>query len=321
MDIYRDYFTRENLALELAKAPFTPGRLGQLGLFETVPLTSTTLAVAEGAKDSGRILTAIPRGAPRQVQKLDKEKVHTFVTGTYGDEGYVYADEALNARGAGASGSPEVILDRRNRLIARLRRTADYTHESLRMATLLTPSSTEFGNAPASVVIAVQTSGTKVRQEIFNKIIVPIENALDGVTFTGVHCFCSDGYWSDLIEASGIKETYLNYQAAAELRGSVTQSFVFGGVTFERYRGTSSVKITDNEAYAFPVGVEGLFIQGFAPNDTMESVGDGALGMPYYLGSMPIKGSQGTKAIEISIQTHPKMVCGRPKAILRITKS
>jgi hypothetical protein len=84
---------------------------------------------------------------------------------------------------------------------------------------------------------------------------------------------------------------------------------------WERYRGTSTVKITDNKAIAFPVGTSGVFFQAFAPNDTLESVGDGALGLPYYLGSMELKDSQGTKGFEISVQSHPKMVCGRPGAV------
>lgn len=321
MDIFRDYFTRENLVRSLAQAPYTPGRLGELGIFETVNLTSTTFAVEEQAKDAGKILTAISRGAPRQQTSLDKRKVHTFTTGTYGDEGAVYADEVLNARGAGVNGQAEIIEDRRNKLVAKLRRTMDYTHESLRMTCLLNPGSTEFGSAAAAQTIAVQTDTTKTRQEIFNKIIVPIETALDGIPFAGVHVFCSDGYWSDLIENKQIRETYLNWQAAAELRGETRQAFSFGGVMWERYRGTSAVKITDNQAVAFPVGAMELFWQAFAPTDTMESVGAGALGQPYYLGAKPVQDALGTKAMQVAIASHPVMVCGRPSAIIPLKKS
>lgn len=321
MDIFRDYFTRENLVRALTKAPYTPGRLGELGLFESVPLTSTTFAVEEQTTDAGRVMTPIARGAPRQNTGLDKRRVHTFTTASYGDQGAVMADEVLNSRGAGVQGQAEVIEDRRNRLVAKLRRSIDLTHESLRMTRLLSPGSAEFGSAPAPAVIAVQTAGTKVRQEIFNKIIVPIENALDGLEFTGVHVFCSDGYWSDLIENEQIRQTYLNWTAAAELRGETRQSFSYGGVTWERYRGTAAVKITDNEAVAFPLGTSGVFWQAFAPNDTLESVGTGALGQPYYMGSKPILDSQGTKGMEVSVQSHPVMVCGRPGVIRRLTRA
>lgn len=321
MDIFRDYFTRENLVRSLAQAPYVPGRLGELGLFETVPLTSTTFAVEESAKDGRRVLTPIARGAPRLKTGLDKRKVHTFVTTTIGDSGEVYADEVLNSRGAGTEAAAEIIIDRRDRLVAKLRGNVDLTHESMRMTCLLNPGSTEFGSAAASAIIAVQTAGTKVRQEIFNKIIKPIEAALDGVAYRGIHALCEDGYWADLIENEQIRQTYLNWQAAAELRADPRESFVFGNVTWERYRGGSGVNIAANEAVAFPVGAPGLFWQALAPTDTMESVGAGALGQPYYLGAQPIKDALGTKAMEVAIASHPVMVCGRPAAVRRITRS
>lgn len=322
MDIYRDYFTREELVRVLAQAPYTPGLLGQLGLFEPVPLTGTTFAVEEETKDGARILTAHPRGAPREQTNLDKRKVHTFaVTSFYGDQGNVYADEVLNARGAGTSGAAEVITERRNRLVAKLRRNIDLTHENLRMQCILNPASTEFGAAASAATIAVQTDATKLRQEIFNKITLPMEAALDGLAFGEPLVLCSNGYWADLIEAKSIKETYLNYQAAAELRGAVAEEFVFGGVRWRRYRGSGTVKIPDNEARAIPTGVQGTFWLPMAPNDTMESVGTGALGQPYYMGSKPFGDSQGTKGWEVSIQSHVRAICGRPACIIPIQKS
>lgn len=318
MDIFRDYFTRENLVRALAKTPYTPGRLGELGIFETVPLTSTTFAMEVETTDAGRVLTPITRGGPRTKTGLDKRSVVTFNTASYGDDGAVYADEVLAARGAGTTGSAEIVQNRRDRLVAKLRRNMDLTHESLRMAKLLAPGSTELGSTPTDATIAVQTDATKTRQEIFNKIIVPIEQALDGLTFSGLHVFCSDGFWSNLIENKQIRETYLNWQAAADLRNDPRMMFSFGNVTWERYRGTSAVKIEDDHAVAFPVGVQGLFFQAFAPNDTVESVGSGALGEPYYLGSDVVKDAMGTKAVQVAIASHPVMVCGRPAAIRRL---
>lgn len=321
MDIYRDYFTRENLVRSLEKAPYTPGRLGELGIFETVPLTSTTFAVEESATDAGKVLSAIPRGAPRQTSGLNKRKVHTFATQTFGDDGYVAADEALNARGAGTAGQAEVIQERRDRTMARLRRTIDLTHESLRMSCLLSPGSTEFGSAGTEQTIAVQTDATKLRGEIFKKIIKPVESALQGVPFSGVHVLCEDGFWENLIENKHIRDTYLNWSAAAEARGDTRMAFSYGGVMWERYRGTSAVNITTNKAVAFPIGAPDTFWQAFAPNDTMESVGAGALGQPYYVGAQPVKDALGTKGMQMAIASHAKMVCGRPGSVFLIKMS
>lgn len=329
MDIYTDFFNRTELVRVLALQPYTPGLLGSLGMFQSVPISSTIFAVEEQPKNGGRVLTAMPRGAPRQTMGQDKKKLHTFpVTDQYGDQGAVWADEVLNARGAGTSGAKEVIEQRRSEQMARMRLTVDKTHEYLRMAKLLSPASTEFGAAASGAVIAVQTDATKTRKEIFDKIIVPIESALDGSSYSSIVVLCSDGYWSDLMDNKQIRDTYINWEAAATLRGGmqgangqVAAPFPWGDVTWMRYRGTSDCKIPDNEARAFPVGVPDLAWQAFAPNTTVESVGTGALGQPYYVGSKPITDSQGTLGWEMSIQSHVRMVVGRPAAILPITKT
>lgn len=322
MDIYRDYFTREELVRELAKQQYNPGLLGTLGLFEHVPLTGTEFAVEEGVKNGARILTAMPRGAPRQKSTLDKAKVHTFtVRDQYSDEYSVMADEVLNARGAGPSGIKQVVEAKRAAGVKKLRETIDLTHENLRMQAILSPATNEFGSAASSAVIAVQTSTTKLRKEIFAKIIKPMEAAMDGLKFGPPIVLCSDGYWEDLIVAESIEKTYLNYQAAAELRGAVAEEFVFGGCRWMRYRGTSAIKIPDNEARAIPTQVQGFGWLPMAPNNTMESVGTGALGQPYYMGSKELKDSQGTLGWEMSIQSHVRAIVGRPAAILPLTKS
>lgn len=321
MDIYRDYFNREELVKSLANAPYTPGLLGSMGIFTPIPLASTTFGIEVETKDSGKIMTRIARGSPRTRTGLDKRSVVTFDTHSYGDQGDVMADEVLNSRAVGTSGAREVIENRRNRLVAKLRRNADMTFENMRMAALLSPASTEFGAAASSVAIAVQTDATKLRQEIFNKIILPIEAELDGLSFGMPAVLCSNGYWSDLIESKAIKDTYLNTAAADAMRKVETSEFVWGDVRWIRYRGTGSIVIPANEARAIPTGVEDLAYMAYAPNDVMESVGQGALGQPYYLGSMELKDSQGTKGWEVSIQSHPRAVWARPAAVIPITKT
>lgn len=329
MDNYRDYFTREELVRTLAQTPYTPGQLGQLGIFASVPLSGTTLAIEVEAKNSGRVLTAKPRGAPRQRSATDLRQVHTFsVMEQYGDEDNVMADDVLNARG-GINGAKQVIETRRAEKVAKLRRTVDRTHESLRMTRLLSPASTEFGAAASGTVIAVQTDATKTRKEIFDKLVVPINASMDGLAYSDIIVLCSDGYWSDLMGNKEFRETYVNWQAATELRAGigangekVTPPMRYGDALWQWYRGTSDCKIPDNEARAMPMGVaDGLAWQAFAPNNTIESVGQGAMGEPYYIGSKPITDSQGTIGWEISVQSFCRMVFGRPGAVIPIAKA
>lgn len=329
MDIYRDYFNREELIRTLAQAPYTPGQLGALGIFQSVPLTSTVFAVEVEKKNAGRVLTAKPRGAPRQKSATDTRVVHSFpVVDQYGDEDNVMADDVLNSR-SGIAGAKETIEMRRAEKMAKLRLTMDRTHEVLRMNRMLSPASTEFGSAASGVVIAVQTDATKTRKEIFDKLVLPINAAMDGLAYSSILVLCSDGYWSDMMGNKEFRETYVNWQAATSLRAGigangqqVTPPMPYGDAVWQWYRGTSDCKIPDNEARAIPMGVaDGLAWQAFAPNNTIESVGSGAMGQPYYVGAKALVESQGTVGWEMSIQSHCRMVWGRPGAVIPITKT
>lgn len=312
-DIYRDYFSRENLMASIAKAPYVPGRLSEY--FESIPLTSTVLALESSPANGASILAGVPRGSASKIETLERRSVYTFTTSHYRADGAVYADEVLGARATGATGMAEVIAQRRDMLMARLRRDIDLTHESLRL-TVVNTSTNAFGTMPGSQQIALNTDVTKTRNEIFTKIIQPIESALDGVPFTGIVALCSDTFWGKLIENAAIKATLLNYSMAQSLRNDPRETVFFGGVQWERYRGTGTVIVPASGARVFPVGVPQMFVQAFAPADTMDQVGNGALGSPYWAQAYQ---SQDNRRWFMEIQTNCVMVCTRPTAVLPIT--
>lgn len=318
VDFFSNYFTRENLAHVLLKTPYIPGRLGELGLFKTVGLTSTKFDVEElPINDVTPLSGMIPRGSPLSVLTLDSRKMHPFETETWGAQGTVLADEVLNVRAYG-SAVPEVVSERVTLLIEKLRRQADLQFEAMRMTVLKNPTNI-IGSVGSTQVIAIQTDATKLRQELFTKLQLPMESVLKGIPYSGIRVLCSNGYWSDLIENKWLKDTYLATAAASALR---SQSFVdeirVANITFERYRGIGTVDLTANTAIAYPEGVSDLFIQAFAPDDTLSSVGMGAMGVPYYLRSALLDDDKGWR---LTLQSHPKMVCTRPEVIIPITKS
>jgi hypothetical protein len=220
-------------------------------------------------------------------------------------------------RGAGVNNAVEIVTQRRDALLARMRRDIDILHESLRMATLVTPTNA-FGTIPATQAIAFQTDATKTRAEIFNKIIVPLENALQGLPFTGIHAFCSDSIWDDVIENAAIKATYDGWSMAQSLRNDPREMVNFGGVTFERYRGTGSVVIPAGEMRVIPMGVPGMFVQAFAPADTLDTVGAGQMGTPYHPQSITRPDNRGWY---FELQTNCTMICTRPTCVLAIDLS
>jgi hypothetical protein len=315
MDFFTDFFNANELIASVAKAPYIPGRLADPAIFSTRQLGTTKLSLEEQALNDAELLTSTPRGTPSKAQVLERRKVHTFETAHYRKDGSVYADEVLGLRAVGVSGARESIIARRDEVIAKLRRDMDLTHEALRVTTLNSPSNA-FGNAPASAAVAFGASDSAIRSAIFTNIIKPIESALKGIPYSGLLALCDDTFWAGLIESKTIKETYLNQVQASALRGSTTEQVIFGGVTFERYRGVGSTVIASGKAKVIPVGVPELFIQAFAPADTLDQVGAGAVGQPYYTNAYPI--DEGNRGIYIEMQTNVAMVCTRPDAVLTI---
>lgn len=317
MDIYRDYFTREELLLSLANTSYIPGLVGSLGLFQTLGLTGTVLAIEALPANSVSESAAIPRGAPGKPLALEKRVVRTFNVNSYSWVGAVLADEVLSVRTAGLSGAAQVFTQRRDEMVAKLRRQADFQLEYLRLSCINTPSN-DFGSAPSAQAIGFSTSDSAIRSAIFEKIVLPLESALGGLMYTGVIALCHDTFWKAIIDSKTIRETYLNQTAASELRNMPADSFDFGGVRWMRYRAGGNITIPSGQAKVFPLGVDGLFVQGFAPNDTLSSVGQGALGIPYYLDSYPLDDDKGFR---MTMQSHPVMVCTRPSAVLTIDLS
>jgi hypothetical protein len=321
MDIYRDYFTREQLLLSLANSQYIPRMLGETGLFRTIGMNSTTMGI-EALPDNNVAESAeIPRGGPPKSLMLEKRVVEPFTAKTYAWTGAVMADEVLNMRAAGTSGAVEVIQQRINEQTAMLRNQADFQHEYLRVACLNTPTNA-FGSVGADQTIAFGVADTvAVHQSIHQHITLRLEAALGGLPYGGVDVYCSDAFWQGLIQSKSMRETYLNTAAASQLRGIPMERIDYGNVSWWRYRASGNIAITSGEAKAVPRGVPGLFVQAFAPNDTVDSVGAGAIGQPYYLFSRPIETAAGIKGYQMTLQTHPVMVCTRPSCVLTVSLS
>lgn len=316
MDFYTDFFTADELIASVAKAPYIPGMLAQEGIFTTRSLSGTRFALENQALNDAALITATPRGTPSKAQTLERREVFTFETEHYRKDGAVYADEVLNMRAVGVTGAREAITSRRDEVVAKLRRDMDLTHEYLRMACVNTPSN-DFGSAPASEAVAFGASDSAIRSAIFTHITKPLESVLKGIPYNYALAICDDTFWTGLIESKTVRETYLNQQAANSLRSqSTTEAVSFGGVTWVRYRGVGSTVIASGKAKVIPVGVPDLFIQAFAPADTLDSIGAGAMGTPYYMSAYPI--DDGNRGWYLELQSNVAMVCTRPDAILTI---
>lgn len=313
-------FTLQSLTAAINNLKYAPMRLS--GLFEESGIS--TLSAAIDIQDGVLSLVDVaPRGAPGKPVFGGARKALPFIIPHLPEKASILADEVQGVRAFGSETQGELLTARINDRLSVMRRNIDYTIESHRLAALMgnyidnngvsTSLFTTFGVSQQTLSFVLGTTTTKIRSKCLTTIGY-IENALDGVPFTGIRALCGATFFESLITHTNVEATYLNQMGASELRNDPRQLLNFGGITFERYRGTSAVKIGDNDAYAYPEGVPGLMITRFAPANYVETVN--TLGLPYYAKSEPMDFGKG---YEIEAQSNPLNLVTRPAAVVKLT--
>jgi len=318
-------FSLTSLTAAINNLKYAPGRLGELGLFEEAGVNTLSVGIEE--RDGVLSLAEIrPRGAPGAPVHGEARRIREFRVPHIPQTAQLLADEVQGVRAFGSENLAEVLQTRINERLATMRRNIDYTLESHRLSALMgayydangdaVSLFTEFAVSQSTHAMGFSNSASSKARENAFLVIEKIEEALDGVPFTGIHCLCSSGFWKALLEDKDAKETYLNTQMAASLRQNPGLAFQWQGIMWEYYRGTSAVKVTDDYAYAFPTGVPGLFLTRFAPANYVETVN--TLGLPYYAKSEALEMGKGMK---LEAQSNPLHLCTRPAAVVKISKS
>lgn len=323
-----DAFSLASLTAAINDQQFVPGRIAQMGVFAEEGIATTVVQVEKDG-ETLQLVAAGERGAPGQVVVGDKRKMIPFNTVHLPQMASIKADEVQNIRAFGTETELQAVQTIVNKRLAKARRQLDATHEFHRIGAIkgqiLDADATSviidlyaaFGLVQQVVAFELDDDTTEVRVKCL-EVQEKIEGALGGLGFSGVRVLCGRDFWANLIVHKAIKETYLNSQMAAALRGDPRDAFEFGGCTFERYRGNvAGVAYVDpNEAYAVPEGVVDLFITRFAPADYMETVNTN--GLPYYAKQELMDFGKG---VDIEAQSNPLHLCTRPRAVIKLTRT
>lgn len=324
LDIFNDdAFTLVNLTAAIQDTPFTPGRLGQMGIFSPAEGLINTTAEIEFENDVLTIVPVSQRGAPGTPMNRGGRRVEAFTVPHIKPTDALMADEVLGLRSFGTENEVETVAKVVAQRLGKMRRAIEYTKESHRMLALKGFTVDKNGNqvdlfarfsvSQDTIDFALDDANTNVRLKCL-ALLESIEDSLGGLSFTGVRVLCGKTFWSNLIEHKSVKESYLATVAASELRGDPRMEFEFAGIVFERYRGTSDVKVADTEAYAVPEGVVDLFIARDAPADYVETVG--TLGQAMYAKQWLMEADRG---VNLEAQANPLHLCTRPKAVKKLT--
>ena len=321
-----DAFSVATLTAAINEQEYLPGRIGALGLFEEEGITTLTVQIEKDG-DTLALVPAGERGTSGLVVGASKRELIPFNTVHLPQRFAIKADEIQGIRAFGTQTELQAVQDVVNKRLAKARRQLDATHEFQRMGaikgqvldadgrTVLLDIYERFGVARQELPMGLNNSDTNVQVQCAEALDMQ-EEALGSVTTTGSRALCGKTFWARLIAHKSVVKTYEGTQQAAALRGDGRESFDFGGITWERYRGkVAGVSfIADDEARLVPEGVPELFISAFAPADYMETVN--TQGIPYYSKLEPMPFGKGVAG---EAQSNPLHICTRPRAVIRLT--
>jgi len=331
MDVFNNSaFSMTSLTAVTNKLDFKPQLLGELGLFEPMPVRTRTIFVDRRDGVLSLIPTS-PIGAATSELAEDDRNAVPLKTVRLAKGFTLYAEEIQGIRAFGSDTELMQVQAEFLRRFASVRNDVELTQEYHRLGALqgklldADGSSViynyfdQFGEAEtAAVNFALTTEATDVLG-ICNGIIRSMARSAKGAftTATTVHALVGDTFYDLLIKHKQVRETYLGYAAAADLRqGSAFQAFTYGGITFHNYRGSddnSAVAIAPTEAKFFPIGADGVFKQAMAPAEFSPFVN--TLGVDTYGLNIPDRDRQAWTRGEI--YSYPLFLCCMPRVLRR----
>jgi hypothetical protein len=346
IDIFnQDAFTMGSMTQVVERVPYTPQLLGSLNIFEPEPVRTEFVSVESKDKTLAIIQTS-PRGAPLEQGRTYKRKLRRFDTVRLAKADTVRAAEIQNIRAYGS----ETELAQVQQLVVEkqmtLRNDLELTLEMHRLGAingkLLDADGSviydwfaEWGfSVPAPIEFKLDTATTDV-QAICMDILRRMKRASKGAWAPNTYpvALCGDTFYTKFIGHKTIRETYLNWMAAANLRSQMGVSdvqmngafagFKYGGIIWLNYRGVDdfdkeatsglqAIGIKDNSCKIFPVNAPGVFKRAQSPAESFDYVN--TPGRDLY--AMLIPDRKRNAYVDMEIYTYPLHICTRPEMLL-----
>jgi hypothetical protein len=336
LDIFKqDAFSVTTLTDSINKIPFIPGRAGQIIPWAEQGVRTLTVFIEE--KDG--VLTLVnptPRGGPGVTVGKTRRSGRNLTIPHYQVDDAIYADEVQGIRSFGS----ETELDSVQALVSqrqtehvqwRLDPTLEYQRIGAAKGVItngdgstLVNLFTEFGVAQEAEIafdLANANPASGALRKVCANVVRKQSDNLGGVSFQGIHAFCGDAFFDDLLTHKEVSASYQGTPMAQVLREGfvypngqkIYGAFEFGGIVWENYRGAVGGVpfVATDKAHLFPVGAPGLFKTVYAPADYIETVN--TIGLPRY--SRQYDAPDG-KSIQFECQMNALNFCTRPKVLM-----
>jgi hypothetical protein len=331
---FENYSQLTHMTDEIQFVPNDWSRLEELGLFTHVGINSTSVTV-DLVKGQLNVLTDYQRGADVTYATSDVEKTLSYPTAFFPANDFVSPHDIQNKRTMGTANELDPVDVAVSKKLSTLRKAHAVTQEYMMWGAvkgdLLTPSGKSLGNLYTDFGVTKKAinfellAGVKPVTQSIREVLRHIEdNAYTGGDVGGVRLMVGTEFFDQLIEHADVADAYAYYSATNQangdqpLRDDMRRSFVFGGVTFEEYRGKYQtvggvVKafVLPAEGWAFPTGVEDMFEIYHAPAHHIDYANTS--GEEVYAWSVPMRDGSG---IEIFSQSSSVAINRRPQAIV-----
>ena len=334
-------FDLQALTVAIDKLPYSPGRIGELGLFQQRPITSRHALIEERLG----VLSLVPtlaRGSSNQTTLTQpRRKARSFVVPHMPQWTEVLAEDLEGKRAFGSEDQTEVFSQIVNDRLEQMKANHEVTWEYHRIgalngkildadgSTVIEDLFADFGITQTSVNFDFTDTGTYAlpapttdMKIAAQGLIRTVQVALGNTPFKNVRIFCGNQFWDNFVYHGTVRKAYEYYRQNEFLRvtqipgGSAEGGFQFADCTWENYRGFVGTVtfVPSNGAIAFPEGVKDLFQEIVAPGDFTETVNTRGQVLYAKQERLPFD-----KGIQLHTQSNVLMMCTRPACLIKIT--
>jgi hypothetical protein len=349
LDIFnQDAFDTVSLTGAFNRQPFRPTMLGSMpGLFDPVPIRNKYVAI-EQRNGVLKLILATERGAPIDQRTTEKRDIRNFGIHRLAKGDTIMADELTGIREFGSETELSQVMaevQRRYTGANGIQADISLTFEHMRLGAVqgivldadgstLENWFTEWSATQATEINFALTTATTNIRGLCNQVRRQMQRAAAGswMPTTQVHALVGDAFWDAFVDHPKVRDTYLSWSAAAELReANEFDTFYFGKIYWHNYRGTdnydegatdgtadaSTVGIPTDKAKFFPVNAPGVFQHVMGPAEFMPWIN--TLGQPVY--GMQIPDRDRGAWVKVEVYSYPLFLCTRPAMLQRARRA
>lgn len=330
LDIFNnDAFSLSQLSKAIVDIPRVATRIGDMGLFREYGINTTVMMIERKGASLALVPTA-PRGGVAQPLSRTGRKLTPVAAVHLPQRDEILADVVQGIRAFGSETEVEsvsrVVTERMNKMKTQIDLTIEYHRARGIMGQVLDADGSSvlwdyysmFGFTQQVIDFDLTNANTKVKLKI-QDLKRKMRTALGGRAFTGIGVLCSDTFFSDLTNHVSIEKAFELFQQNLYARtDQIDSDFTYLQCQFMQYSGGvgTNLFIPDGEAYAFPLGVTGMFETAYAPADYMETVNTN--GLPYYAKQAMMKFDKG---VDLETQSNPLHLNSLPEAVFKLTNT